>query len=138
MALSCPFKTIVGRSRPLAGDVMLTTIMRICSKVSTYDIIEGLGTMAVTADVRVTYDRPEIVNYEPSIINFDAGDILLSEIIYTNNETMESTFIEEDNLTTEDLAILYVAVEASALSFIQGKIDLYINGDCDGNKEDTE
>lgn len=110
---------------------MLTTIMRICTRVPIEGMDEGFNTLSVLADVRLCYERDNRYNYEPNILNFDASDILLSEIVYTNQITGENIFISEDSLETEDIAALYIAVEASALSFVQSKIEYYIEGKFD-------
>ena len=112
---------------------MLTKIMTVQTKVDLpSDAIERStsGVLMVTADVRIEYNRPQdpeiLLKFKPSIINFDASDILLSELIYMDSMYETSGYIEEESLTTIERAMVYVAVEATALDFIQLKIDEYI------------
>ena len=112
---------------------MLTTIITISAKVDIDEKADsGIknGTLMVTADVEVDYERPTdeklLKDYLPSIINFNVGNVLLTDLVYLNNTTGQGGYIVEDALTINDRALMYVALEATALDFIQSRIDEYI------------
>lgn len=112
---------------------MFTTIMSISAKVDIdekkgSDLKQGL--LMVTADLEIDYERPTdeklLKDYLPSLDNFSIGRILLSELVYLNKATGQGGYIEEEALTIDDRALMYVALEATALDYIQNKIDEYI------------